>query len=322
MGNRYCTLILLLAVFACGTSDRIESPEDGVWELSQASRDVSIDDMKTVLPLFNVEGVPPRAIKIHAWIADSDRSQWRPPAPATQLEIDESTSCLIEMQDRTRVRWDDPAHTVDLSTLELAYWEDGGAVGFVLASQMLNDPLRNGFLYVLDMQQCEILFVEYESNPVRVTFETSSGPVKFDLKHHDPDNLRAEFMISTTGRQIAQFYKEAVDQLSLEGGEEVEVCVDSVRQAPLSTYLPEICDLHSMKPYSTKAYTRLKFYDFTNDAVENFRRAENDGSDVEGEVYASPAGDALVTGSLFVNKEKYILDGEFVKHISTKHYPG
>ncbi len=318
MCNRYYTLILLLAVFACGTSERIGSPEDGARELSQTSQNISVDGAATILPLFDTEGIPTKAIKIHAWIADSDRSQWRSPEPATPKEIERHTECLIKNQNTTRVQWDDHAHTIDLDTLELAHWEDGGVVGFVLASQMLTTPLKNGFLYVLDMQKCEILFVEYESNSVRVSFETSSGSVQFDLKHHDPENLRAEYMISSTGRQIARFYKEAVGQIYLDGGEEVDACVNSIRQAPLSTYLSEICDLRAMKAYSTKSYTRLNLYDFANNAVENFRRAEND---VEGKIYASPVGDALVISSLFVNTEKYRLDDEIVEHISTKHYP-
>ena len=203
-------------------------------------------------------------------------------------------------------------------TLELASWSDGRTVGLVLASQLSDRPRHKSFLYVLDMGQCRKMFAEYEATQVMVALDTKPQPSQFNLVHHDPDHLLAEYRISAKGHQLAKLSPEQVDAILLKGHEELDDCAQSLERAPKGSYLSSICDLEASDSYSVRSFAWLRIYDFSPNAAANLGKSETGERGGETRVLRSPASVAVVTEFFHTNRDPYLIGDEFLRHITTK----
>jgi len=318
VARHYLTLIFPIALIACGETSTNESSASFMNEAADAGDAVSFHEEVGRLGVFDVERTPQSATDIRALIARIDASDWIAPVGASSAEVERYRACLVKIQGETRELWGDPTHTVIPETLELASWSDGRTVGLVLASHLSDTPRHNSFLYVLDMGQCRKMFVEYEATQVMVALDTIPQPAQFNLVHHDPDHLLAEYRISAEGRQLAKFSPEQVDAILLKGHEELNDCAQSLKRVPKGSHLSSICDLEAFESYSIRSFTWLRIYDFSPNAAADFGKSETGERGGETRVLRSPAGEAVVTEYFHTNRDPYLIEDEFLRHITTK----
>jgi len=317
--RHYLLYVFFVILGACGerVSD-VGNPNDNS-EYVGAKNAISSEYFNAEHGLFDIDRVPPGASDIRAWISSADPAQWNKPSPASSTEIERYRDCLTKIQNETRELWDAPDHTVDAQSLQLANWGNGGLVGLALASDMTDRVIPNDFLYIVDMRQCQKMFVEYELASVTVAFNTTPEAARFDLTHHDPDNLLSEYRFSNYGRQAAKFNRKQVGAILFRGGSALDACVQELQRAPKATALSDICDLEAMLPYSTTTYTALDIYDFSPEAVSGFNKGNPQILGSTEKILHLPAGDALKTEFFYFNNDEFLVDEEFIKHITTKY---
>lgn len=312
-------VIFFVTVSACGKQISGVGNHSGGSEIVSANSKLYSNNYNAQNALFDISSAPQGASDIRAWITSADPVQWNSPVPASSLEVERYRDCLTKIQNETRELWDAPAHTVDAESLQLANWGNGGIVGFALASDRTDRVIPNDFLYVIDMRKCQKMFGEYELSPVTVSFDTESEITRFNLSHHDPDTLLSEYRVSKYGRQVVKFYGEQVDAILFRGGSALDLCAQKLQHAPKATALVDICDVEATLPYSIKAFTMLTIYDFSPEAVSSFEKGNLQIAGSTEKILPSPAGDALMTEFFYTNKDQFLVDEEFIKHITTKY---
>lgn len=318
MAHHYLKLIFPIALVACGEAPSNDSGASIMNEVADAGEPVSSSKEVVRPDLFDAERTPQSATEIRAWIASADASDWVAPVGASSAEVEHYRACLVKIQGETRELWGDPTHTVIPESLELASWSDGRTVGLVLASQLTDTPRHKSFLYVLDLNQCKKMLVEYEATQIMVALDTKPQPTQFNLVHHDPDRLLAEYRISMKGHRLAKFSPEQVDAILLKGHKELNDCAQSLERAPKGSHLSSICDLEVSESYSTRSFTWLRIYDFSPNAAANFGKSETGELVGEKRVLRSPAGEAVVAEFFHTNRDPYLIENEFLEHIITK----
>lgn len=203
-------------------------------------------------------------IQVEKWRKELTKNNWTKPTKASASELEKHRDCLQKFENDYIEKWKRPDFKIEAGSLATAELKNGITLGHVLGSNSYV-KLPNTLLFFLDLDSCDLLFVEPELVQAELNYATDPSKDAVLVWVHNPHRLTTEYYIDRVAAKIGR-YTASRPTILKTGFDIASKCSEGFSSGKLGQDLFEVCDLPKERIWIERAVSSVTILDFEYDS--------------------------------------------------------